>query len=62
MIDITRSEAIMLRKAGRGHDVHMSSRQHKSRSKTYFLTNSTKSMKLLNEYRKVHTLEVHDGR
>ena len=62
MIDITRCEAMMLREAGRGHDVHMSSRQHKSRSKTYFLTTSPKSMKLLNEYRKAHTLEVHDGR
>ena len=62
MIDITRDEADMLRKAGRGNDVHMSSRQHKSRSKTYFLTTSPKSMKLLNEYRKAHLLEVHDGR
>lgn len=62
MIDITRKEADMLRKAGRMNDVHMSSQSHKSRQKTYFLTTSPKSMKILNEYRKLHTLEVHDGR
>ena len=31
MIDITRKEADMLRKAGRMNDVHMSSQSHKSR-------------------------------
>ena len=62
MIDITRKEADMLRAAGRGKDIHMSSQSHKSKQKTYFLTTSSKSMKLLDEYRKLHTLEIHDGR
>lgn len=62
MINITQAEAKMLRDAGRGADVHMSSRQHKSKSKTYFLTTSPKSMRILNEYRKLHTAEVYDGR
>ena len=62
MIDITRAEADMLRSAGLGNDVHMSSQSHKGRRKTYFLTTSPKAMKALNNYRKNHTLEIHDGK
>ena len=50
----------MLRENGRGHDVHMSSRNKKSRGKRYFLTTSFKSMKLLNEYRDSRTIEIHE--
>jgi len=57
MIDISRVEADYLRAAGVGNDVHMSSRNHKSRSKTYFLTTSPKAMKLLRKYREQHISE-----
>lgn len=60
MISITGEEAKMLRENGRGHDVHMSSRNKKSRGKRYFLTTSFKSMKLLNEYRDSRTIEIHE--
>lgn len=62
MIDITKDEAQMLRAAGLWEDVHMSNRQHKSKNKTYFLTTSPKAMRILNEYRKLHTNEVYRGR
>ena len=62
MIDISADEARMLRENGRGADVHMSGSTHKSRLKSYFLTTSPKSMKLLNEYRKKQLVETHDGR
>lgn len=51
LIDITADEANMLRKKGRGLDVHMSSRSKKSRGKRYFLTESFKSLKILSDYR-----------
>ena len=51
LIDISANEAKILRKKGRGCDVHMSSRSKGSRGKRYFLTESFKSMKILNEYR-----------
>ena len=50
----------MFRSAGRGEDVHMSSRSKKSRGKRYFLTESYKSMKLLNDYRNTRISEVHE--
>ena len=59
MIDITAREAKMLRDRGRSEDVHLSSRSHKSSHKSYYLTTSPKSMKILNEYRKNHVLEIH---
>lgn len=62
MIDITAAEAKMLRDRGCGHDVHLSSRSHKSSHKSYFLTTSPKSMRILNEYRKSHILETYNGR
>ena len=60
MIVISKEEAHMLRDAGRDNDVHMSSRSKKSRGKRYFLTESYKSMKLLNDYRSERTIEVHE--
>ena len=60
MISISAEEAKMLREHGRGEDVHMSSRNKKSRGKRYFLTTSYKSMKLLNDYRSKRTIEVHE--
>ncbi len=41
----------MLRLMGRGDDVHMSSKEHKSRGKRYYATESPKTLKLLDEYR-----------
>lgn len=51
MIKITQTEAEMLRSKGRGMDVHLHNKTHKSRTKTYYLTESQKSMSILNEYR-----------
>ncbi len=62
MIDISRAEADYLRKSGRGNDVHMANQRHKSHAKKYFVTTSPKTMRLLEDYRKQHTLEVYDGR
>ena len=62
MIDITSAEAAYLRKNGRGHDVHMSSRGKCSRGKKYFATTDYKTMCLLNEYRNTRIMETHDGR
>lgn len=62
MIDISAREAKMLRDRGRSDDVHLSSRSHNSSHKSYFLTTSPKSMRILNEYRKSHVLETHNGR
>lgn len=59
MVEITQDEAIMLRESGRSDDVHMSSRTKKSRGKKYFMTESYKSIKLLNEYRKNKITEIH---
>ena len=57
MINVSRAEAEMLRERGRGHDVYVANRGA-SRSKTYFVTTSNKTMKLLNEYRNQHNQEV----
>ena len=51
MIEITQDEAIMLRENNRGKDVHMTSRNHRSKAKKYYATTSEKSMKLLDSYR-----------
>ncbi len=62
LIDITKDEMEYLVSKGRLHDIHMSSRTHKSGSKTRFVTESPKTMRLLTEYRKSRILETHDGR
>ena len=51
MVEINRKEAEMLRKAGFGGYVHMSSKTHKSRSKRYYLTEAKTPMDLLEYYR-----------
>lgn len=51
MIPINKREAEYVRRHGREKDVHMSSMCKKSRGKRYWLTESPKSMKLLEDYR-----------
>lgn len=51
IVKITRGEADYLRKHGRGHDVHMTSRGHKGHSKHYFATTNKKTLDLLDEYK-----------
>ena len=62
MIHISQEEAFMLRGAGRGEDVHMSSRDKKSNGKKYFATESFKTVKLLDKYRRSSVLETYDRR
>ena len=52
MILITKNEAKYLREHGRGADINISSKTHKSRAKKYYLEEKEKSLKLLEEYRK----------
>lgn len=52
MIKISQNEAKFLRENGRGFDVHVSSKTHKSRAKRYYLTESKGSLKMLAQYRK----------
>jgi hypothetical protein len=47
LIQITREQAAMLRENGRGKDVHMTSKGHKSRAKHYYATLNPKTIKLL---------------
>lgn len=51
MEKISRAEAEYLRQNGRAVDVHTSSKNHKGKSKKYYVTTSYKSLKLLREYR-----------
>lgn len=62
MIAINKEEAAYLRKNKRDADVHMSSRTKKSRGKRYFMTESFKSLKLLNDYRNSQLVTSYDGR
>jgi hypothetical protein len=52
LITITSKEAEYLRSKGRGFDVHVTSKTHKSRGKKYWLTTRYRSVQLLNDYRK----------
>lgn len=52
MLVISQSEAQYLRSKGRGNDVHLANKTHKSRSKKYFLTENKRSVDLLNKYRR----------
>lgn len=49
-------------KNGRGYDVHLASATHKSGYKTRFVTESPKTMKLLEEYRRNQVISSYDGR
>lgn len=51
MIQITQSEAIMLRENNCEEDVHMTSRNHRSKAKKYYAVTSKKAMRLLEKYR-----------
>ena len=62
LVDITKDEAEYLVSKGRAHDIHLSSSTHKSGSKTRFVTESWKTMKLLNEYRANQIVTTYDGR
>lgn len=59
MLDITKEEAEYLAANGRSHDIHMSSRSHKGHCKKRFVTESCKTMELLNAYRNARISEVH---
>lgn len=61
MIEITADEARYLRDNRRGHDVMMSSKTHKSRSKTYFAVESYKSLQLLRKYRESRIVSSYGG-
>lgn len=61
MIDITKEEAKYLASKGRQSDIHISSRTHGSSKKSYFITTSPKTMKILTEYRKKHITSTHEG-
>lgn len=52
MIQISQKEAEYLRSKNRDNDIHVHSKNHKSRSKRYFLTTSKVSVDLLNDYRR----------
>ena len=60
MINISQAEAKYLRNNGRAHDIHMSSQNKKGRGKKYYLTESYKSLKLLNDYRNKRIIETHE--
>lgn len=47
---------------GRLNDIHLASATHKSGYKTRFVTESPKTLKLLEEYRKNQIVMTYDGR
>lgn len=62
MITIDKEEAAYLRANGRSHDIHMANQQHKSAHKSYCATESPKTMKLLQKYRKDRIVYSYDGK
>ena len=56
MIRVTRDEAFMLREKGRRNDVHVHSSTH---YKSYYVTESAKTVQVLAEYRQAHIHPVH---
>ena len=60
MIDISKDEAKYLASKGRQVDIHSSSRTHGAKKISYFITTSPKTMKLLLDYRKKHTISSHE--
>lgn len=63
LIIINTKEAEYLRSQGRGFDVHVMSKTHKSRAKKYWLTTRNKSVQLLNDYRKSkHQTDLYNNR
>lgn len=51
MIKISKNEAEYLKSKNRGMDIHISSKSHKGKAKRYYLTESRKSLEMLNRYR-----------
>jgi len=62
MIDITKDEAKYLASKGRQDDIHSSSRTHGAKKISHFVTTSPKTMKLLLDYRKKHTIATYEGK
>lgn len=51
MIKINKKEAMYLRSKGRGNDITVVNVTHHSKAKRWYLTESLRSMELLEEYR-----------
>jgi hypothetical protein len=60
LINITRDEATYLREKGFGRFIAISSSTHKSRAKTYWLTENPNVLRLIMEYRSSAVLEHHE--
>lgn len=58
MILITKKEAYYLRDKGRGKDIVVSSKTHHGKAKRYYLTESKKSLDLVQKYRENNLLET----
>ena len=61
LLQISQQEAKYLRNKGRGRDIHVSSKNHKSGSKHYFLTADPRSVRILEEYRRTRVVESFGG-
>lgn len=51
MVRINKNEALYLRSKGRGSDITVINTTHHAKAKKWYLAESPKSMKLLEEYR-----------
>ncbi len=51
MVKITQKEAKYLREKNKGYNIHVISKTHKSRGKTYYLTEEPTTLQILNDYR-----------
>ena len=51
MVKITQKEAKYLREQNKGYNIHVISKTHKSRGKTYYLTEEPATLQILNDYR-----------
>lgn len=62
MINISQKEAEYLRSKGRGFDVHVISKTHKSHAKRYYMTTRPRTVEILNAYRKaIHQTDLYYG-
>ena len=62
LITINADEAAYLRNNGRSCDIHVANVCHKSRHKSYCVTESPKTMRLIEKYRKDRIVYSYDGR
>ena len=60
MIDITKEEAKYLASRGCQNDIHSASRTHGAKKISHFVTTSPKTMRLLMDYRKKHTIATYE--